>query len=428
MSDPERALLAKVVNTGQVEQAIASGIEEDHFADQECQQVWGTLTSHYHRYRVAPSTEVVRRSHPAFPCDIQRDSFAYLKDEFIRALKRRKAIETGRMLMQAIDDESQIERIEEVFVAAAQELVQLLPTEQVGRFSDMKTRIELYKELREKGAMPGLTFGVPKLDDYTFGIQSHEYISVTGFSGLGKSTFAQHVLFSQYLHGATPLIFSLEMEADALLRKWDTMAVNFQYRALKAMKLGNGDMAQWEQWAERAEKAANDIIILDTGDRGWTLDRIYAETSKWKPSITCVDYITLLDTPRHAGNAMWERVTWLTRNIKMMVRALKIPLIGIAQSGREAAKGGAELDNIAYSKSIVTDSDIVIGLYQDQDGAMEAQKKMEVRLQKNRDGAKTNIDMYWDMNTMSFREWSPADMFVRDDVPARVHPEIAAVV
>jgi replicative DNA helicase len=175
------------------------------------------------------------------------------------------------------------------------------------------------------------------------------------------------------------------------------------------MELSEPDVKKWESAAEKASRASNDIIILDDLGR-CTVDRVYAEASRWKPDLLAVDYISLLTAPKSAGNQVWERVTYITRELKLLARTLRVPIIGIAQTNIGGASDGATLENIAYSRSVGQDSDLVFGLKDDKE--MRANNKMVVRMLKNRDGRLCETEMLWNMERMDFREWKgQVDLF-----------------
>src|SRR5690606_12916251 len=112
---------------------------------------------------------------------------------------------------------------------------------------------------------------------------------------------------------------------------------------------------------------------------------------------------------KHASGSMWEKITYITGGLKQVARTLRIPIIAIAQTNKESYDSGADLSNIAYSRSIGQDSDLVFGLHQSTE--MRENDKMEIRMLKNRDGARCTTEMKWKMSTMEFREWSPSDSF-----------------
>jgi replicative DNA helicase len=410
--DVERALIAKAVQTGQVERLISMGVEEDHFADPEVRQVFAISVRHLRQFKTPPSMEAMRKALDetelqGYTFDVASDSLEYLAVEFIKQVKRRATIHAIRDIAKVVDEQPQEHsELDAIFLEKARELSRLVPSTRIARLSEVDQRIAAYNALVESGEPPGIPMGIPVFDALTQGVRKHEFISIAGWQGTGKSTLLLHIFFHAYLLGKTPLIVSLEMEAEAILRKVDVMATNFEYTAMKALKLGEGDLRKWEEWGERAQNAKNDIIILDDLGR-CTVDKIYAETVRYAPDMVGVDYVSLMDAPRF--QATWEKVTYLTRELKMNARNLGIPVFAVAQTNINSAQDGAQLENIAYSRSIGQDSDAVIGLWSDE--RMQAMNKMELRLLKNRDGKPGKTWMYWEPERMVFREWTPDDMW-----------------
>lgn len=409
MADIERDLIAKLVQTGSWETALSSGIVADHFDDRDLKRVFEKCTDHFRKYRKAPSSKLVREEiAKGQHFDIITDSVEYVIDVFVKGVKRRRAIDALRNLSAVVDDPSKIGSIDELFLEQSRLLAQLIPQSQVALFSQMESRIQQYKDRVASGLGPmGIPTGVPTIDNLTLGIQQHEYVSVVGWSGTGKSTFTQYVLFNAYMAGKRPMMISLEMDADSLMRRWDAMATQVQYSSIKAQSMSQSDIDRWEKAAARASKATNDIIVLDDVGR-CTVDRVHAEAVRWRPEIIAVDYVSLM-LPSRASGAMWENVTQITQGLKQVARTLKIPIIGVAQTNRDSAEEGATLANISYSRSIGQDSDLVFGLHTTKD--MRAEKKMQLRMIKNRDGRTQDVDLFWDLDVMKIEEWGPQHMF-----------------
>lgn len=406
--DAERELVSKLVHSGSWEEALSSGIVEDHFEDAKLKEVFVKCVEHFRKYRSAPSAKTVRELCPDVTLDIVTDSVQYCIDQFVLTVKRRRAIDALRDLGTMLDDPSKIANIDALFLERARILAQLIPSTSTTKFSDMKGRVQQYNDQLAIGASAmGIPIGIPSFDAITLGIQKHEYISIVGWQGTGKSTLAQWMLFNAYMAGYTPMIISLEMEGGALMRKWDAMATHFKYSGVKGLTLSQQEVEAWEKSAERAAKAKNDIIVLDDVGR-CTVDKVYAEAVRYKPDILCVDYVSLM-MPSRATSQMWEAVTMITQGLKQVARNLGVPIIGVAQTNRDSAADGARLENISYSRSIGQDSDIVFGLHRDDD--MKAERQMEVRMMKNRDGRTASAKLFWDLERMQIEEWSPKHMF-----------------
>lgn len=399
--DFEKLLINKAAQSSNVESLLLSGIRDEHFLEEENKDIFLFMTEHFRQYKVSPSYDVLKEKFPEHLFEVTTDALPYLKDEFLKTVKRRYAMTAIRDLADAIDDSELVGDIDSLFLEKSRELAQIVPTTTLSKYSEMDKRILSYETGED--SVIGIEMGIPEFDFFTSGIQPHEYVTISGYSGTGKSTLAQWILFNAYMQGKTPMYISLEMEAKALLRKWDTMTMNFEYNRLKRQRLSDSELEAWKERSEIVKQADNDIIILDDV-AGCTVDRVYAELTRYQPDILCIDYITLMDTARSAGGTqMWEKVVHLTRQLKQTSRTLKIPIIGVAQTNRSGYQTGAQLDNIAFSQSIVNDSDIILGLFHDEE--MKNDKKMEVRLLKNRDGQTGNVDLFWKMDTMEFGPW-----------------------
>lgn len=400
MPDYEKMLVNQVARTGQINSLMAEGIRDDHFKDDELKKMWKFMTDHYRRYKIAPSFDTVYMEFPDHNFEISGESVQYIKDKFKRQIMRRYAVESLTQIAEELDDPASEYEVDSLFMEHSRRLATILPTSKLHAFKDMEHRIAEY-ELYDPEHDPGIKTGVPIVDNLTMGIQPHEYVTIFGPTSVGKSTLAQWMLFNAWTQNKTPMLISLEMEANALFRKWDTMLMNFQYNDLKAHTLREREIEQWKERAKEVAQKPNDIIVMDDV-RGCTVDRVYAELVRWQPDILCLDYITLMST-RNSYAQSWEKITYLTQELKQVARTLKIPIIGVAQSNRASFTQGATLDNVGGSISIVQDSDLVFGLASDEE--MRDNNMMELRLLKNRDGMVGNVDLWWEPRTMTFGPW-----------------------
>ncbi len=407
MADIEKQLIDKIAQTGSIDKILISGLDETSFEKEKHKEIFSFIVAHFRRYKVSPSLQTIKEKFPDHQFELSQESIDFLKDEQIKLIKRRYVMDALYELAEAVDDTEQMENIDDLFLEKARSITTLIPGSSYSSFKDMDKRIEEYEA--GENLAGGIEMGIPEIDFLTSGIQPHEYITIAGFSGTGKSTLAQYMLHNAFMQGKTPMYISLEMEAKALMRKWDTMTVHFEYNRLKRGRLTESDLQKWKDAAATIRQGENDMIVLDDV-AGCTVDRVYAELTRHSPDILCIDYITLMDTTRSQGTQMWEKVTNITQQLKQISRSLKIPIIGVAQTNRSGYQSGATMDNMAFSQSIVNDSDIILGLNQDEE--MKEEKKMEVRLLKNRDGQTAETALRWQMSTMEFTPWRDAYSFI----------------
>lgn len=409
--DTERALISKIVSTGQLQDAISKGIRADLFADDDMRNMFLYLMDHARKYRTTPSMSVVKDEKPSFEWLHIEEPLDYVIDKFIVLVKRRLGNEYVLELARALDDPGRAENIDIEFLEASRKLATTVPTTKMARFKDMEQRIAEYERKKEAGEKTGLPFGFPTLDLWTGGLQPHEFCTISAFSGVGKSTLLQVIAFNMYVAGKTPLYISLEMEASALLRKFDAMAAALDYKKMKQLDLDAEHMERWQEHAQAVKSVMHDIPIIDS-IRHCTPDHVYAETVRHMPDVVMVDYIGLMKSSVANRNAnLWQTIGEITQDLKQNARTLGIPIIAAAQTNRSGAKDGAELDNIGSSISIVQDSDIVLGLFQDD--TMKDEKTMELRLRKNRDGRLGEFRIQWDYENLNFRERGMREAYSR---------------
>ena len=403
--DIENALVSKLITTGKLESAISRGVVAEHFADEEAREIFTYLLSYSRRYGTSPSTNAVKTEYEDYEVIQISDSLDFLLDQFTVSCKRRCGNELLEELMHLAADKDESKQIDMHLVEASRKIITLFPSTEVDDFLDMDQRVKQYEIDKLEGKPTGLPWGFPKLDRWTGGLQSHEFATVAGFSGLGKSTFLKKVGISVWEHDAVPLYVTLEEESKAILRKFDAMIANLDYRSIKNLNLPEEQLEHWSKIAAKIKKKGISLPV-SANMRNCTPDMIYAETLRHKPDLVIIDYISLMRSNRaNKGASLWQTVTEITQDLKQNARVLGIPILAAAQTNRSGGKDGAELDNIGNSISIVQDSDIVIGLFADE--TMRENKTMEIRLRKNRDGALGQFEAVWDHERMIFREKGP---------------------
>lgn len=420
--DIENALISKIIATGDLETVLTSGIQPYHFADETYRSVYESIVAHSRVHKKPPGSEAFRYEHPGFELHHTEETLKWLIAKMTQLIKHRKANEYVVELGRALADPERVKNIDLEFLEVARDLATLVPTTQVARFSDMEKRIEQYEKDRAEGKKTGVPFGFPSLDEWTGGIQPHEFVVVAAYSGIGKSTMLQQIAFNAYVEGYTPLIISLEMEHTALFRRFDAMWANLNYRELKHLTLTDGDVDAWRERAAKIRDGINDIPVIDT-IRHCTPEHVFGEAVKHKPDLVLVDYITLMrPSSGRTSASLWQSITEITQDLKQNARTLGIPVVAAAQLNR-AGKDDASTENTGYSISIVQDSDIYIGLTRTRDPNDKDEylpNQIEVHLNKNRDGRLGNFPAHWNHETLDFREMKANDPvpFQRKKEPA----------
>ena len=410
MADVESTLIYRALSTGEFPELVARGIEADHFADEDVADVYEFSLEFMQKHKQAPTLTVVRDEFPDFRANLSKDPVSYHMERFLKDVKERKAIELVRAYHDTLEDPDSIDDIEIHALEMARELTEVIPAPRASRLSDGQRRLDEYNRRKDNKILHGILMGIPEFDAVNLGVQPHELVVVVGFQGMGKTTLLQHIALSAYFQNKNVLFISLEVEAEQILRRFDAMLTHVRYQALKALELDVGEKRTWEKMLEKLEedKLQRDIIIRDD-IKNCTVEKVQAETIRYKPDIVLVDYLELMSTPRAQHSSHWEAVAQSGLGLKQNARVMKIPCITAAQLNREGGKGEVTLTTITY-QSIGKHSDQLIGLSADDELAARNQMKL-IKL-KDRDGpSRRDVIMRWNLEIMDVGELGVAERF-----------------
>lgn len=405
----EAKLISKAIQTGYLKDLIAKGITKRSFNNSEVIEIWEFVTKFFATYKKSPTPEIVIEQFPNFDWTVPSEPIEFLLDGLLVKVKGREARGAFEYLADVLNDNEpeQILKIDETFLDKAKDLAQIVPSSNITKFSSMKSRIETYRKRKEEGFQVGISFGIPLLDEVTFGLHPYQYVTIAGWTGIGKSWLGLLFAVNHYLSGHTPMIISLEMDEQEIYDRLDSIVVGLSWYKRHGLTLSPNEMEQWEEWAEKAENLNNDIIVVDVDYA--TPEKVYAETARWNPDVVIVDYIQLMLAPSHFRNS-WERIGYISQMLKAQARQMRIPIYGLAQANVDSVGEGANLTNLAGSKDIGKHSDLVLGLYQNEE--MKEKNKMDISVEKNRIGpAGSVIPMKWNPSNSEFRPWKGSDSY-----------------
>jgi replicative DNA helicase len=104
------------------------------------------------------------------------------------------------------------------------------------------------------------------------------------------------------------------------------------------------------------------------------------------------------------SNSKWEGLVETTNELKAVALATDSTIIMVSQDQRGSADEGSTESNMGGSVSVYQAADIYIGMMQNDE--MREQKKLNMRLIKNRNGAPGESDIMCDPEHMRFGEWA----------------------
>ena len=251
----------------------------------------------------------------------------------------------------------------------------------------------------------GIPCGIGELDRMITGLNKSDLIILGARPGMGKTSFALNIVRNVAVNtGKTVCFFSLEMTRDQLAQRMLSSEAGIKSEKLRTGEL---DDDEWTRLAQAGESLSKANIYFDESSN-ITVPEMKAKLRRMnKVDLVVIDYLGLMHSPRNIDNRVQE-ISEITRNLKIMAKDLKVPIIACAQLSRGTEGKGKShrpaLSDLRDSGSIEQDADIVMFLYRDayydneksDDEDRSDQSRAECIVAKNRHGEIGTVDLHWD--------------------------------
>ena len=251
----------------------------------------------------------------------------------------------------------------------------------------------------------GIPCGIQELDRMITGLNKSDLIILGARPGMGKTSFALNIVRNVAMNtGRTVCFFSLEMTRDQLAQRMLSSEAGIKSEKLRTGELDDDEWTRLAQAGDALSKA--DIYFDETSSI--TVPEMKAKLRRMKKvDLVVIDYLGLMHSARQIDNRVQE-ISEITRNLKIMAKELKVPVIACAQLSRGTETKGKShkpaLSDLRDSGSIEQDADIVLFLYREayydneksDDEDRSDTSKAECIVAKNRHGEIGSIDLHWD--------------------------------
>ncbi|MBE6728514.1 MAG: replicative DNA helicase [Ruminococcaceae bacterium] len=251
----------------------------------------------------------------------------------------------------------------------------------------------------------GVPCGIGELDKMITGLNKSDLIILGARPGMGKTSFALNIARNVAVNASkTVCFFSLEMTRDQLAQRMLSSEAG-----IKSEKLRTGDLDpdEWTRLAQAGNNLSQAEIYFDETST-ITVPEMKAKLRRMKKvDLVIIDYLGLMKSAKTTENRVQE-VSEISRNLKVMAKELRVPVIACAQLSRGTeAKGKSHrpaLSDLRESGSIEQDADIVLFLYRDTYYDSEKSDEedrgdpnaAECMVAKNRHGETGTIKLHWD--------------------------------
>jgi len=269
---------------------------------------------------------------------------------------------------------------------------------------------EKRREMARNGGKTGLTTGLSKLDHITGGWKPGQLIILAARPAMGKTAMLLHFAKSASISGVPVVIFSLEMEVQALTNRALLSESEINSDRFKAGTL----LREEEEGLCHAIGRISCLPISLDDSANINMRQIKTRARelrrKGKCGLILIDYLQLIDMRSANRNYTREQeVSQCSRAAKIMAKELGVPVILLSQLSRQV-EGRADkmpmLSDLRESGAIEQDADIVMFIHRPEYYSEKAEKGFGViRIAKQRDGATGDIRFRYNENLTKITDY-----------------------
>ncbi len=250
--------------------------------------------------------------------------------------------------------------------------------------------------------IPGLSTGLPDLDNMILGLNKSELILIAARPGMGKTSIALNIALSVAMTQRKKVaVFSLEMSREQLATRLLSRA-----SLVPSTNLLTGQLSdqQWRDVAAAANTLSASEILIDDNPT-LTVSDMNAQCRMVKDlDLVVIDYLQLMQSAGSghswSNESRTQAVSDISRMLKIMAKQLNVPVICLSQLSRANESRTDKrpmLSDLRESGAIEQDADVVIGLYRDgyYNRECENPNLAEAIVLKNRKGQTGTINLTW---------------------------------
>lgn len=323
----------------------------------------------------------------------------YIYNQVIELSKKRKLME---LLQKSITELMEAENID-IFmqdkIKQINKIAEINEKEQTFVEQVVETSTEIEKNTLQK---PDYTLytGITDLDKMICGLHRQELTIIGARPGVGKTTLALQIAEHIAERGTETAIISLEMSDTQVIQK--LISRRARINSYK-MRMGTLETKELEQVGIVSAEIAELPIHLITKAR--TIQHIENIARKLKNKnnlgLMIIDYIQLIKN-KGKFNSREQEVADITRTLKLLSLELNIPIVGLCQLNRNAARQEPTLADLRESGAIEQDADNILFLYQEAEST-ETVVDITLKLAKQRAGETGKIDLKFNKANSEFK-------------------------
>ena len=381
-------------------------LQVKYFSKQEHQLIFQTML------KLAAEGKAIDR------VSLLAENYEYLSHfggtDFIADLESNGKVENFKTYERQLIEDYKKRRIEDIVVSflnskerdVQKMMEELRETDEIG-IREEKSAHEILLEMHDLPFVEknesGVSTGLSDLDKIIGGFQKGNSYILGGRPSMGKSAMMLKFALSAMNNNATPVIFSLEMSKESLLRRWIATIGNINlFLANNPYELTQRKKEAWQQAVNELSQKRFEIY----DQPAQTIEFIRAKTRQAQKEygniIVFIDYLTLIKDNREYQSEHL-RVGAISKELKNIAREYDVPVITLAQLSRileQRSDKRPMLSDLRESGSIEEDADCVMFLYRDSYYNKDAtDDNIEIIVAKHRNGPTGTVEVYYNKAT-----------------------------
>ena len=271
--------------------------------------------------------------------------------------------------------------------------------------------VNLYKAFKESltNQKSNINLGFKELHDIMGYPHPGELLIIGARPGMGKTAFALAALFNYICtESKRAVMFSLEMSGTELFSRMISSISGIPLQDIRAGKITDDMKKCLDDNAK--ELASNKYLSLydkTVSNISSLRAAIRKENKKGEVGLIIVDYLQLITG---SGNNNYEKVSEISRQLKLIAREFNCCVIALSQLSRkveERTDKRPQLADLRESGAIEQDADYVLFLYRhnyyEKDPSVDpSAEPLNVEIAKNRHGKTGTVQLIFDLTTGRF--------------------------
>lgn len=242
---------------------------------------------------------------------------------------------------------------------------------------DVESRRKDYEARIKSLGVTYLSMGCDAMDKLFYGYRKQDLITIGGKAGQGKSWFLVYLAYlleaviseRSELTGETfgdILFITNEMGEEEIKERLDCIKFKLPFEEFLRGTLDAKCKSRYYKGLSTLGKKKSKLRIVYSCQ---TIDELTTLMGLYQPCAVFIDGSYLMEGKMQEG---WEKIVYITRNLKRLAKNFRSPIINTTQLKRGTGKSGSKMaldgqDDFAYSSSYSQDSDVAMRMFQDPD-------------------------------------------------------------